>query len=219
METVGYCVRVQALEGYGSKIAMLNLVDDYDGILGVKHSGSKKENPHYHIVIRTKVKEQALRVRLKKLFTEGKGNQHMSIKPWDGDDKALSYLFHELEPDEQHTLIVSKGLTPERIEELRQKNDAVKLLVATAKNKASWTLEEEVYQDLVKYVENQTKEFTDIDIAMQIYQAALSKDKYPPQPWLVRAMVTKIRYRLLLFTDGNVQQFIRGLATDLYFSR
>lgn len=219
MEYVGYCIRVQAIEDYGSKIAMLNNVEDYTGVLAVRHSGSKKENPHYHIVIRTEVKEQAMRVRMKKIFTIGKGNQHMSIKRWDGDDKALSYLFHELQPDEEANLICSKGLTSARIEELRQKNDAVQLLVAQSKSKASWTLEEDVFQQLVKHVDTQKREFTDVDIAEKILHTALSKDKYPPQPWLCRAMVTKIRYRLLLASDGDVQRFVHSLATDLYFSR
>jgi len=218
MEQVGYCIRVQALEGYGDKIAMLNLVTDYEGILGVKHSGSKKENPHYHLVIRTAVKEQALRVRMKKLFPDGKGNQHMSIKTWDGDDKALSYLFHELEPDESHTLIVSKGLTPERIEQLRAKNDAIKQLVATAKTKASWTLEEDIYQELLPHAEN-LNDYSEVDIATKIYEGALSAGKYAPQPWLLRAMVTRIRYRLTLAAGGDTHQFCRNMAQSLFYER
>lgn len=218
METVGYCIRVQALEGYGDKIAMLNLVTDYEGILGVKHYGSKKENPHYHLVIRTKVKEQALRVRMKKLFPDGKGNEHMSIRTWDGDDKALSYLFHELQPDEQHILVVNKGLTPERIEELRQKNDAIKQLVATAKTKASWTLEEDVYNHLLPRAEN-LNDFSEVDIATMIYEGALSSGKYPPQPWLLRAMVTRIRYRLTVAANGDTHTFCRNMAQSLFFER
>lgn len=214
METVGYCIRVQAFEGYGEKITMLPATEDYDAVLAVRHVGSKKENTHYHIVIRTNVKAQALRVRLRKLFPDGSGNGHMSIKHWDGDDRALSYLFHELEPEETATLLANKGFSDQRLSELRAQNDSIKKLVEASKGKASWTLEEDVYQDLKKDP-NMLRH--DSAIGTEILYKALRLGKYPPQPWLVRAMVARIQFRLF---DGDVNkeyEFCQQMAKNIFY--
>jgi len=214
METVGYCIRVQAFEGYGEKITMLPATEDYDAILAVRHVGSKKENSHYHIVIRTNVKAQALRVRLRKLFPDGSGNGHMSIKHWDGDDRALSYLFHELEPEETVTLLANKGFSDERLSELRAKNDSIKKLVEASKGKASWTLEEDVYQD---YKKDPNLCKADTAVATEILYKALRLGKYPPQPWLIRAMVARIKFRLL---DGDVNkeyEYCHQMAKTIFY--
>lgn len=220
METVGYCVRVQALEGYGDIIAAMPMSDDYTGLLAVQHHGDKKSNKHYHIVIRTAVKQQAFRVRLKKLFPDGKGNQHMSITQWDGDDRALSYLFHELEPDEVATLIARKGLTDEYISELRMKNDSVKVKVAEAKKKASVTLEDDAYLHFRQRIINDNirdlSRFTDTDIGTFMFLHALRNGKYPPQTWLVRAMVARVRFRLLEGDERREELLARGMASDIF---
>jgi hypothetical protein len=188
----------------------MTLSHDYVGLLAVRHEGQTGENPHYHAVVRTGVNSQAFRVRMKKLFPDGKGNKHMSIVPWDGDDKALSYLFHE---DPQATLIARKGLTDERIEELRAKNDAVQILVTQAKKKASWTLEEDAYQ---YFLANPPYYLTDKMIAAHIYLAALRGDKYPPQAWLIRAMVIKVQFRLKGGDVKSEEQYAARLAENLF---
>lgn len=95
----GYCVRLDDHEGYKKIIKSLPEVHpDFIAILAMRHKGRFKENPHFHLVITTSIKMQSFRVRLKKLFTLGKGNGHMSIKEWDGSERALSYLFHEEDP-------------------------------------------------------------------------------------------------------------------------
>jgi len=214
VETVGYCIRVQAMDGYGEKITMLPATEDYDEVLAVRHVGSKKENTHYHIVIRTNVKAQALRVRLRKLFPDGSGNGHMSLKHWDGDDRALSYLFHELAPEESYTLMANKGFTDERLSELRAKNDSIKKLVEASKGKASWTLEEDVYQD---YKKDKNLCRSDSGVATEILYKALRLGKYPPQPWLIRAMVARIKFRLL---DGDINkeyEYCHLMAKSLFY--
>jgi hypothetical protein len=213
METVGYCVRVQAVEGYADKIRAMPLVADYAGLLAVQHSGGTKENLHYHIVIRTDVKSQTFRKRMKALFPEGKGNQHMSIKHWDGDDKALSYLFHELDDNEKSTLIARKGLDDSRIEELRQLNNYIKIQVAEAKGKASHTLEEDAY---LHFKELKQKHLTPTEIATFMFLHAMRAGKYPPQPWLVRGMVARVQFRLL---EGNTQleeKLAESFAKDIF---
>jgi len=213
METVGYCMRIQALEGYSDKLSGMTYSNDYVGMVSVRHEGKTGENPHYHAVIRTGVKAQAFRVRMKVLFPDGKGNQHMSIVPWDGNDDALSYLFHE---DPSAVLLTRKGLTDERILELRAKNNAVLELVGKSKQKASWTLENDAFEYF-----NATKPYylTEKVVASYIYLIALRQEKYPPQPWLMRAMVTKVLFRMKHGDMAKEEQYCDRLAEMLYGDR
>ena len=213
METVGYLVRVQALEGYALRIQGMQYSEDYLGILGVRHNGSTKENPHYHIVIRTAVNPQAFRVRMKKLFPDGKGNAHMAITGWDGDDKALSYLFHE-EADVEP--LIRKGISDEFLTKLRSDNVEIQQSVQKSKSKASWTLEEDVYQLCLK---RGLHDPSDIFVAKQLYLFALQNDKYPPQPWLAKNMVIKIKFRLLAGSLEREEQFAENLAKNLFPDR
>jgi hypothetical protein len=195
MESVGYCVRVQAVEGYGLMIHAL----DYEHIIAVKHLGAKGDNPHYHLVIRTDVKPQAFRKRMKKLFPDGQGNAHMSIKPWDGDDKALSYLFHEEQGDEKATIIVCKGLTQDRIDTLRQQNKTVQQAVEVSKKKSSHLLWEGAYEHFKK---QPGPKYDERQIAHYMVLDALRQDKYVPQAWLLKAMTFKVMF---LLQSGNVK--------------
>lgn len=134
-------MRIDALEGYLPKIKSLEYSDDYSFIFGMKHTGSTGENAHYHLVIATKVNAQAFRVRMKKIFDQGKGNGHMSIKPWDGSDDACSYMFHE----PQAVVVIKKGVSDAQLVQFHDRNQHVQAEVKEAKEKASWTIEEEAY--------------------------------------------------------------------------
>jgi len=212
MESVGYCVRVQALEGYSDKIGALTLTPDYVAVLAVRHTGAgTKENPHYHVVIRTGVKPQAFRVRFKTLFPDGKGNGHMSIVPWDGDDKALSYLFHEA--DDQTTLVARKGVTDDQIAHYKSLNSSIKIKVEEAKKKASHTLEEDAF---LHFQANPKLDRDNWRIGAFMFLYAMRNGKYPPQRWLVQAMVTRVQFRLL---NGDIQReenMAEGFAKDIF---
>lgn len=215
METVGYCVRVQAMEGYGDRVSALTVNPDYVAVLATRHEGSTKENPHYHFVVRTAVKPQAFRVRMKATFPDGKGNQHMSIKPWDGNNDALSYLFHELDDDEQAHLIARKGVSDELLQTLRERNTAVQLKVTEAKQKAAHTLEEDAYRH---FKANPNKYLEDWQIGQFMYLFALRNGKYPPQAWLLKAMVTRVRFRLLE-GDINLEEKLAEQLSKSIFCR
>lgn len=70
-------------------------MEDMGEMFVIKHQGKKKNNPHFHFAIKTNVKKDAYRKRLKNIFTKGKGNGHMSLKDWDGEDVYIQYLLHE----------------------------------------------------------------------------------------------------------------------------
>uniref|UniRef100_UPI004048C25A hypothetical protein n=1 Tax=Flavobacterium sp. TaxID=239 RepID=UPI004048C25A len=89
-----YFLRLQALDGYQAKFVDV-FGDRFSRVLCVHHTGRKGDNPHYHFCLTCDYKKQALRVYLKQHFDLAKGNRHLSLKDWDGSDKACSYLFHE----------------------------------------------------------------------------------------------------------------------------
>lgn len=203
MESVGYCLRVDARDGYLDKLGGFSLNPDYVTVIGVKHKGNSGENPHYHIVLRTTVKPQAFRVRMKTIFSEGKGNGHMSIKAWDGNNDAISYLFHE---DEEAECVVRKGITEEQLQACKERNKRVQEAVKEAKKRASHTLEDEVIQLIksgqVKLPDRLYDESREYDIAKLVLLTAFRNDKYPPNDWLLKAITSKIMYKL---KDGNVE--------------
>lgn len=68
----------------------------------------------------------------------------MSIKPWDGSDDACSYMFHE--PDAE--VVIKKGVSDAQLVQFIDRNKHVQAEVKEAKEKASWTIEEEAYERL-----------------------------------------------------------------------
>lgn len=194
-EKWGYAIRIQAYEGYLDKLKAM--AQAYNWICAISHKGDKKEpNPHYHIVIKSTLEDGTIRKRLKVLFDKGKGNEHMSLKKWDGNLKAISYLFHE-DPDGE--LLISRGLTEEYILQARNLNKMTLVEVAKAKGKASWTLEE----DVIKELEREGKTFqhiTNWDIARRMYLIALRNGKYPPTKWTCIGMTQRVMFH---FAEGK----------------
>lgn len=190
----GWCIRLARLEGYDEVVKTLATVADYDRILAITHRGDKKEPfEHYHMVIATSTQEKAIRKRMRVLFTKGKGNGHISVKVWDGNDNALSYMFHE--DNANANIIVNKGHSQDDVNRYIKLNEDVNVLVNEAKKKASWKLEELAYQH---FMETEGPECNPslFEVGMKIMEIALEKDMYPPQDWLLKAMATKITYKL-----------------------
>lgn len=210
MDYIGYCVRVDAIDGYADKLPMLRAHTDFESIVGVKHTGSSKENPHYHLVIRTRCKDQAFRVRLRTIFDQGKGNGHMSIKSWDGKQEAISYLFHE---DPDASLVIKHNVSDETIAECKVLNRNISQMVLDAKTKASWRAEEIVFEQLVKEKVSHPR---DTDVATRLILCCLRTGKYTPQPWLVRAMTERIQFRLLNGVEEAEQDFASRLARNIF---
>jgi len=185
-------MRLDDRDGYHERLVALKLSGDYTSILGVKHTGSNKENPHYHLVIQTQVKDKAFRARMVKIFDKGKGNGHMSIKPWDGADEAYSYMFHEGAKKAD----INHNITDERIAHFMTLNTQVQGLVSEAKKKASFQLEAEVLLLL-------DKDSDEFEIARKIVITALRTGKYLPSDYQLRGMVDKVQFRL---QDGDIDR-------------
>jgi hypothetical protein len=195
----GYCVRLDQRESYDERILALCFCEDYEVILGFKHKGDTKENEHYHLVIKTQVKMKAFRARFVKIFDKGKGNGHMSIKPWDGADEAFSYMFHE-----GGKPVVNKNVTAANLEKYEKMNVEIQKIVKEAKGKASYLLEDEAVKAL-------TKDADPITICNTILGLALRTGRYLPGDFLLKTMVDKVYFRLQggdLFSENQVIESI-----------
>jgi len=204
MDSIGFFIRVNAYEGYEEKIHMLATNQDYKSVFAVRHQGKKGENVHYHIIVTTRVQPQAFRVRMKKIFDQGKGNEHMSIKRFDGCEDTYAYCFHE----DVATIIVREGISDELIDRARQRNDEVQRQVADAKQKASWTLEE----DCINYFKEWTHIPTDREVADRLVRIAFDRNKYVPNPYLARQIIANVRFKLC---DGDLNkedQVVRSIV-------
>jgi len=199
-------MRLDDRENYSLLFDTLKMTEDYDKILGVKHKGNTKENEHYHFVFYTQVKFKAFRARMVKMFDKGKGNAHMSIKPFDGNEDALSYLFHE-----GGDPVINKGFAPEDIARFRIRNEKVQDEVKKAKGKASFLLEEIVYEEC----KNSKERFTCEEIAFKIYRNAFDGGKYLPNDYQIKGMVDKIMFRLC-DTVQDETAFINSLVRRVY---
>lgn len=209
MDYNGYCVRIDAYDGYADKILSLKSVADYESIVGIKHKGMKGDNPHYHLVIKTQVKDQAFRVRMKKVFNASKGNAHMGIKPWDGNIDALSYLFHE---DQNAPLLIQHNVTDETIKKARERNADVQVKVAQAKERASWRLEDEVWEQIQKHDGGTSTD----EIAKALILTALRNGKYMPNEYLLKSMVTRIQFRLCHGDLSREEQFADQIVWKIF---
>ena len=211
MNNLGYCVRVDALDGYGDKLKMLPACLDYKSMIALRHRGSSGENPHYHIVIQTQVAGQAFRVRMRKIFDQGKGNGHMSIKPWDGSIDAIAYLFHE---DEESDILVQHQVSDETVAQAKARNRQVTEMVQASKAKAAWHLEGIVLEQVKS---RSTELWTESRIGQQLILAALRAGKYVPQPWHIRAMTQRIQFVLLNGDLESEEQFAARLANQIFY--
>lgn len=219
MDTHGYCVRIDALDGYGEKLQALVHCTDYKSIVAVRHVGTTKENPHYHLVIRTAVASQAFRVRMRKIFDQAKGNGHMSLKPWDGNNDAISYLFHE---DENAVLLLQHNVSNDTINQCRERNRSVQQMVQASKDKASWKLEDIAYQ----YFSTEWKpppfhpvghKPSELVIGQYLIITALRSGKYVPQPWHIKAMTQRIQFKLLNGFEEAEEEFALRLAKQIFY--
>lgn len=207
MEFVGFCVRIDNYEGYTDKIQALGML--YPLCIAVKHFGTTKENQHYHIVIKSDIQQQTFRKRMKLIFNSGSGNGHMAIKNWDGNNDAISYLFHE---DPDAVILVRQGCDDEFITRMKHRNVEVQVEVSKAKSKSSHLLYEPAYQ----HFKNVKTHFHDRDIATFILLHAMRMDKYAPQPWLLKAMVSKVLFMLCEGDTAKEDLFARDLVDAIY---
>lgn len=117
-----YCIRVDEVETTAEALASYADRECVVRLLAVRHNGSLEENQHMHMCITFDPPQpiDTVRAYFKRHFNV-KGNKEYSIKKWDGDTKALSYMFHE-----GSDICANKGYTTDDIDQFKKQDTEVK---------------------------------------------------------------------------------------------
>lgn len=179
-----YALRIQALDGYSAKMETLFSGDRFTRTIRIHHTGKKGDNPHYHLLITTDYKQPALRAELKKHFNLASGNKHLSLKIWDGNSKALSYLYHE-------------GTTPDLIRgfnepELNQAQEVNSLVKAQIKKNAPAT----VVQLATEYFLSKSQKPQATQIFSYLYDHYHANGEWFPNRYQFERYITRIQANL-----------------------
>lgn len=189
----GYFVRLNDQDGYRERLLEFFGSLDYPQVVCLRHNGDRNDpHSHYHFTVATTVKPQAFRVRLKTAFPEGKGNGHMSIKPWDGSHDANSYMFHE---QEEHVVCI-KGYGENYLSFIRAQSERIKKEVEKAKDKAAWKLVDLTVEALKEHADPHERE-----IGRTMLRLAFERGKHIPTKFQFRSYLLEVQWRL---THGDL---------------
>jgi len=159
---------------------------DYEGMMIGYHIGDKRGAPHAHVCLKLKseLQKQSIDARCKKLF-EVSGAQYSS-KVWDGDRKALSYLYHDPKGHVTNKL----GLTEEEISSLMELNGEIQKVVTANKEKAS--------HKVVEYaLKHCTPGWTRHQIGVLILTAVANGEFYDPGDFALERYLNEIELKLV----------------------
>jgi len=200
-----YVLRLQALDGYSAKFDEV-FGDRFSRLLCVHHLGKKRDNPHYHFCITTDYKSAALRTYLKGHFNLAKGNRHLSLKPWDGNHKACSYLFHEgTEP------LMCRGFSPEEIKLFQETNDVIQSKMVKPNMIVDKAVEifQAVKGDRLLWIPDKREIFIQV---MNIYKHS---GEWLPNKFQIDRVINKIRSDLS--TDPRTEHQLWNIMYNEYY--
>lgn len=148
--------------------ALREMVDYHSSAIGY-HIGNKTKKPHAHIALQlnTLLQKQSIDVRIRKIF-DVKGSDYSS-KPWDGNIKALSYLYH----DKAGKVEINMELTDDEKKEISTLADVYDTIVNTAKTKAS----NKLLDIVLEHIKESNRKWTEreiIDFIIRRVRAGLS---------------------------------------------
>lgn len=174
-----WCVRVTApWEHIELKYKdVLGWIDYSESAIGF-HIGGKTKKTHAHIVLQLKseLQKQSLDTRFKNLF--GVKGADYSSKLWDGDKKALSYLYH----DKAGKVIINMEMSEELKKEISNLVEVYDEIVTTAKGKASYKCVDTILEE-IKSSGNRWKAR---EIVRRILMGVRAGKWHPPGPMLER---------------------------------
>lgn len=158
---------------------------DYVGCFIGYHVGDKTKKRHCHIALKisSELQKQSLDTRMKKLF--GVERSDYSSKPWDGEDDALAYMYHDPSGEIDNSL----GLSSEQVEKLRSRNADIQKIVSKAKEQASNRVVDYV---LGKISEAGAEPWTADEIGYAIQKAIYQGLFYDPGDFVLERYINEI---------------------------
>lgn len=171
----------------------------YDGMMIGYHHGDKKGAPHAHICLRLKseLQKQSIDNCFKKLF-DVKGAQYSS-KVWDGDKKAIAYLFHDVKGEVHNEM----GMTDAEMNEVKELNVEIQKVVKENKGRAS--------NKIVQYVLEQAGEqvWSRWDIGECILNAVAEGRFYDPGDFVLERYINEIELKMNYSDKQNLNAVIQ----------
>lgn len=158
---------------------------DFSGMMVGLHHGDKQGAPHGHIAITltSELQKQSVDLRFKKLYDVA-GRQYSS-KPWDGNIKALSYLYH----DKKGEVINHMNLSDKEIDDIKSLNEEIQKVVEVNKGRSS--------HKVVDYVMGQANEgWSRYEIGQCILRAVAQGLFYDPGDFVLERYINEIELRL-----------------------
>lgn len=159
---------------------------DYDGMMVGLHHGDKRGAPHAHICLRLKgeLQKQSIDVRMKKLY--GVAGAQYSSKAWDGNLKAMSYLYHDVNGEVMNEM----GMDEKEISELKDLNCEIQKVVEVNKGRAS--------NKIVQYVLTKANDgWSRYDIGECILRAVANGEFYDPGDFALERYINEIELKLV----------------------
>lgn len=195
-------IRVTApWEHCSAKMAEVRGWVDFSGAVVGYHVGEKTEKPHIHIAVSIKstVQQQSMGTRIRKAFGV-KGAGEYSIKEWDGNTNALSYLYHDPEGKVED---YGFGLTAEFIDRLKTSNAIIQEQVKQAKEKAGFKVVEYVLDKIKDDRETNMSEhlWTRQEICECIIEAVYNKQFYYPGDFALGKYIMEIEIKQTRHVD------------------
>jgi len=145
------------------------------------HTGKKTQKEHIHIVLAlsNSLQQQSINTRCKKIFNV-KGADYSS-KLWDGNYKALSYLYHEKGAQvDFHKFPISQT----EIDEVIKVSEVYNEIVLDKKQKASTRIPDRILEEIESELIG--KDWTPRQIASRIYLGVRKGEWYSPGPMMNR---------------------------------
>lgn len=182
---------------------------DLESVLIATHVGDRNEGEHIHLVVSlsSNLQKQSFDQRLKQIYGV-KGNANYSSKPWDGDDRACSYLFH----DPKAEIILNKGYTESDLDRYRKLNDDVQKVIAVNKERASSRHVEKVLQ----LAQDSGRKWSKQEILAEFVHRIRRGEMYEPGDFRMKCYIEEVQCRQL--TDEEVGAYVRDRYYDMYKS-
>lgn len=183
-----------------SKVKDIREQLDFVGLMIGYHHGEKGGAPHAHLCLRLSnaLQKQSIDVRYKKLF-DVKGAQYSS-KAWDGDVKAMSYLYHDASGRVENYM----GLSDQEINNIKELNVEIQKVVKKNKERAS--------NRVVDYVIQKCKadelEPDRMEIGRMILMAVAHGEFYDPGDFMLERYINEIELKLSLSDRHRLEQVI-----------
>lgn len=163
---------------------MKGWVDYLNSFIGY-HTGDKTKKQHAHIALKmsSELQKQSIDTRMKKLF--GVERSDYSSKPWDGEDDALAYMYHDAAGSIDHDMSFDEA----KIESLKARNVDIQKIVSKAKEQAS--------NRVVDYVLNIIRQagqydWTASEIGFEIQKAIHKGLFYDPGDFVLERYINEI---------------------------